>query len=200
MKKKRYYHRGKTFQLSNIKAWKKYHTVVGLKVTNSEKNIWTQTSLHLAFLFLFKVAAKQVRIPLFHFPMHASLILHWFYVIKPRKYLNSKPSNSSLWNFYLITLVFRRNSSQLSGSSSGNLQSGTLVISWRTASIRNSTKSFTRSSNNSRPAFEANTRFKTSLELWNNSLCCALLKLLHQQTIIFNFVWILHLNQLISNI
>lgn len=108
---------------------------------------------------------KQLQMSFLHFPTNAAIIIS-----------HLKKENMLIWNikhFFTkilsITLVFWRNSSQLSGSSSGNLQSGTLLISWRTASIRNSIKSFTLSSNNSSSAFEAKRRFKTSLKVWNNS-------------------------------
>lgn len=54
----------------------------------------------------------------------------------------------------LITFVIWRNSAQVSGSSWGSRQSGVLLISSRMASMRNSIRSLTLSSSNSRSSLE----------------------------------------------
>ncbi len=51
---------------------------------------------------------------------------------------------------YMCTLVVCTNSSQVHGTSSGNTHSVVVLISWRTASILNSTRSFTLCSRSSR--------------------------------------------------
>ncbi len=53
---------------------------------------------------------------------------------------------------YITTCVFSKNSSTVHGSSSGNSQSVVVDISWRTASILNSTRSLARSIRSSRSA------------------------------------------------